>query len=65
MLTYHPALNSTGEAIRDLHSLLSNSDEHRAAFPKPTVTAFRGCKNLNDLLVRIRLTDRDDCYKGG
>ena len=46
VLTYHPALNSAGKVVRDLHSMLSNSGEHREVFPEPPVTAFRRCKNL-------------------
>ena len=62
VLTYHPALNSVVKTIRDLHSVLSNSEEHRAVFSEPPVTAFRRCKNLKDILVRARLTDKDHCY---
>ena len=65
VLTYHTALNSVGKTIRDLHSVLSNSEEHRAAFLEPPVTAFRRCKNLKDILVRARLTDKDHCYERG
>ena len=65
MLAYHPALNSVGKTIRDLHSVLSNSEEHRAVFPEPPVTAFRRCKNLKDTLVRARLTNKDHCYERG
>ena len=32
VFTYHPALNSVGKTIRTLHSVLSNSEEHRAGF---------------------------------
>ena len=34
VLTYHPALNSMGRIVRDLHSMLSNSEEHTAVFPE-------------------------------
>ena len=37
---YHPALNSVGKTIRDLHSVLSNSEKHGAVFPEPPVTAL-------------------------
>ena len=35
--------------------MLSNLEEHRAVFPEPLVTAFRRCKNLKDILVRLGL----------
>ena len=56
VLTYHPALNCAGKVVRDLYSMLSNSEEHREVFPEPPVTAFRRYKNLKDMLVRTRLT---------
>ena len=64
VLTYHPALNSVGKTIRDDHSVLSNSEEHRTVFPEPQVTAFRHFENLTDIVVRTRLMDKDNCYEG-
>ena len=64
-LIYHPALKSVGKTIRDLHSAISNSEGHRAVFTGPPVTAFRRYKNLKDILVRGRLTDKDNCYEMG
>ena len=40
VLTCHPALNSVGKTIRDLYSVLSDSEKHRVVFPEPLVTAF-------------------------
>ena len=34
------------------------SDEHRKVFPAPPIIAFRRCKNLKDILVRARLSNR-------
>ena len=65
VITYHPAFNSVGKAIRSLHSMLSNSEEHREVFPEPPVTAFRRCKNLKDLLVRARLATNNNCDERG
>ena len=45
--------------------MLSKSEEHRVLFPKPSVTAFRRCKNLKDILVRARLTDNNNCHPRG
>ena len=64
VLTYHPALNGVGRIVRGLHSMLSNSEEHRAVFPEPPVTAFRRCKNLKDMLVRARLTNDNNDKRG-
>ena len=64
-LIYHPTLKSVGKTIRDLHSVISNSEEHRVDFTGPPVTAFRRYKNLKDMLVRTRLTDKDNCYENG
>ena len=44
--------------------MLSNSEEHRAVFPEPPVTAFRRCKNLKDMLVRARLTNDNNDKRG-
>ena len=65
VITYHPALNSVGEILRDLHPMLSNSDEHRLVFPEPPVTAYRRCKNLKDIIVRARLTNNNNCDTRG
>ena len=64
VITYHPALNSVGKTLRDLHPMLSNSEEHRLVFPEPPVTAFRRCKNLKDILVRARLTNNNCDTRG-
>ena len=58
VLTYHPALNGLGKAAGKLQSMLSHSDEHRKVFPAPPIIAFRRCKNLKDILVRARLSNR-------
>ena len=34
-------------------------------FPEPSVTAFRRCKNLKDLLVRARLATNNNCNERG
>ena len=65
VITYHPAFNSVGKTIRSLHSMLSNSEEHREVFPEPPVTAFRRCKNLKDLLVMARLATYNNCDERG
>ena len=65
VITYYPGFNSNGKAIRDLHSMPSNSKEYRKIFPEPPVTAFRRRKNLNDLLVKARLTNNNNCDKRG
>ena len=41
VLTYHLALNSVGKLVKDLNSMLSNSEEHREVFPELPVTAIR------------------------
>ena len=51
--TYHPALNNLGKVARKLHPMLTNSEEHREVFPEPPLIAFRICKNLKDILVRV------------
>ena len=58
VLTYHPALNGLGKAAGKLWSILSHSEEHRKVFPGPPIIAFRRCKNLMDILVRARLSNR-------
>ena len=65
VITYHPAFNSVGKTIRSLHSMLSNSEEHREVCPEPPVTAFRRCKNLKDLLVWARLATNNNCDERG
>ena len=55
--THYPALNSLGKVARRLHSILTNSEEHREVFPEPPLIAFRRCKNLKDTLVRARLSN--------
>ena len=69
VLTYHPALNGLGKAAGKLQSMLSHSGEHRKdmlvrmaehrkVFPAPAIIALRRCKNLKDILVRARLSNR-------
>ena len=38
--------------------MLTKSEEHREVFPEPPVIAFRRCKNLKDILVRARLSNK-------
>ena len=54
-----------GKTLRDLYPFLSNLEEHRVVFTEPSVTAFRRCKNLKDILVRARLTNNSSCDKRG
>ena len=42
-----------------------NSEEHRAVFAEPPVTACRYCKNPNDILVKARPMDKNLCYEKG
>ena len=44
-----------GKVARKLHPMLTNSEEHGEMFPEPPLIAFRRCKNLNNILVRVRL----------
>ena len=52
--------------------MLTNSEEHRNVFPELPLIAFRRCKNLKDILVRARLsnkgnggTDKKGCSRCG
>ena len=43
--------------LRLLQLSIAHSEEHRAVFSEPPVTAFRQCKNLKDMIVRARLAN--------
>ena len=52
--------------------MLTNSEEHREVLPEPPLIAFRRCKNLKDMLVRVRMgnegnggTDKKGCSHCG
>ena len=65
VLTYHSALNSVRRIVRDLHSMLANSEEHGAVFPQH-LSKCQVCKTMSNsdsfysmlLIRRIRLIFR-------
>ena len=77
----HPKATPTSRQIEILHphskislatALLTNSEEHREVFPEPPLIAFRRCKNLKDIFVRVWLssegngrTDKKGCSRCG
>ena len=58
--TYHPALSSMVKVVQKLHPMLKSTEEHRRIFSEPPFMAFRGCKNLKDILVRSKLYNVDN-----
>ena len=58
VVTYHPNLPKLERTIRRYHYILQDSDRLQKAFPSLSIIAFRGPRNLHDLLVRANITSK-------
>ena len=52
---YHSALNSFGKVARELHGMLSLSEEHKWMFYEPLLGSFRRCQNIKGILITMKL----------
>ena len=55
VVTFHPALNELRGIVKQLHTMLDASEEHKKALKEQPLVVFRRAPNRKDNLVRAKL----------
>ena len=55
VVTFHPALNELRGIVKQLHTMLDASEEHRKSFREQPLVVFRRAPKLKDIFVRAKL----------